>query len=1064
MKNNRVNSDRDNHIWVFNSGNFFSGNPKWLFLYLIENRPDISVNWLCYTKETLKYVKNLGYHAFLYNSSKGKLVMKKAGVYVVEQAKEIFQPELEGIKILNLWHGVGCKAIEKNVVEGFLAERVIKKNIKNFQTYKNYQMFLVTSPLMEEHFKKQCDIDDDKVIRAGYPNTNHNFTVSTYNHNILQEKGLPSDTKIAIYSPTYRDGGQNTFFGTAIPDMERLIKQLKNNNMLLIFKMHPQMENDFQYKALLEKYKDCPQLLFWNNLNDIYEILNKIDLAIIDYSSIFYDMLKAGVKHFIRYMFDIDNKSNLRDFVFDVKEMTCGKECNNFEELLDALDNYEEYEDIEEKERIYNLFWSYSDSNEQIVQSILQFSPETDREFPTLYSFDIFDTLIKRKCLHPHGVFHYVKDKLVNSQFQYTPSFIKNYVNIRRLCESNVREYYKKSTHLRNDDRIEIHFEEIFEKMQNIHSLSNEQVAELMQLEIEGELENCIPYEENLSILKSLLKNDETVVLISDMYLPKNIISQMITKADPVLGTLPLFLSSEIGVQKTTRKLFIHVYKSIDYHFKDWVHYGDNLNADIKQPKKLGIKALHHNTAKINEYENEIINEISSYDSYLAVANMARFTFTHQRLTEFVNGNIVEVSSIPTNQTAKSITDKPIEISSSDIYAYKYVSLYFVPYVSWIIKDAIKKGFECLYFISRDGYHLKRIADKIIEIKGLSLKTKYIYGSRKAWRIPSFVDDVDQDFFSTYGNFASAQNFQKLLRGLAMNEKEFSEIFPVLSYLKGKSIITKKEMLNLRNIFSESKAYREFLLHKAKKQRKIIVEYLQQEIDFQEKFAFVEYWGRGYTQDCFTRLLEVAAGKPVENPFYYLRSIYPTHGNSIRYNYQNNNTPLIFVESIFANLNYKSIENYKYNEQTNKIEPILKSCDNDKNLHQSLETYLLKFCEDFYSCNFLNEDSIEWQLSEFALNYFKTNQLDKFLLENLAPLKDSVELYSKPREFAPPLSLSMIGDKVFRKIPFKAQTRSKQMSLARSGKTYKRLYSLYNSVLRKPIKKVRKVYRKIRKK
>ena len=42
-------------------------------------------------------------------------------------------------------------------------------------------------------------------------------------------------------------------------------------------------------------------------------------------------MLAGGVKHFIRYMFDIDDKNNLRDFVFDVKEMTCGYDCNNFD-------------------------------------------------------------------------------------------------------------------------------------------------------------------------------------------------------------------------------------------------------------------------------------------------------------------------------------------------------------------------------------------------------------------------------------------------------------------------------------------------------------------------------------------------------------------------------------------------------------------------------------------------------------------------------------------------------------------------------------------------------------
>ncbi len=41
-----------------------------------------------------------------------------------------------------------------------------------------------------------------------------------------------------------------------------------------------------------------------------------------------------------------------------------------------------------------------------------------------------------------------------------------------------------------------------------------------------------------------------------------------------------------------------------------------------------------------------------------------------------------------------------------EVYAYSYVSLYWVPYVNWAIRHALEKKIDCLYFISRDGYHL----------------------------------------------------------------------------------------------------------------------------------------------------------------------------------------------------------------------------------------------------------------------------------------------------------------------------------------------------------------------
>ena len=102
--------------------------------------------------------------------------------------------------------------------------------------------------------------------------------------------------------------------------------------------------------------------------------------------------------------------------------------------------------------------------------------------------------------------------------------------------------------------------------------------------------------------------------------------------------------------------------------------------------------------------------------------------------------------------------------------------------------------------------------------------------------------------------------------------------------------------------------YKNLLLEKAKEERKIVNEYLIQEIDFSEKFAFVEYWGRGYTQDCLDRLLNNISDKTINTIFFYARSIYPTVGTAVRYNYTSKMTSLIFIESIFANIPYQSIQ------------------------------------------------------------------------------------------------------------------------------------------------------------
>ena len=53
----------------------------------------------------------------------------------------------------------------------------------------------------------------------------------------------------------------------------------------------------------------------------------------------------------------------------------------------------------------------------------------------------------------------------------------------------------------------------------------------------------------NLKFFYSLLDKYQDVILVSDMYLPKEVILKMLNKVDPKLTELPLYLSSEIGDQ-----------------------------------------------------------------------------------------------------------------------------------------------------------------------------------------------------------------------------------------------------------------------------------------------------------------------------------------------------------------------------------------------------------------------------------------------------------------------------------------------------------------------------------
>lgn len=930
---------RNKKLWVFNGGDAFKGNPKWLFLYIVNYRKDITPVWLCYDIKTKDIITKLGYKACLFDSKEAQKIGEKAGVYVVDQYKEVIQEYLKGATILNLWHGVGCKKIEKGVGTGVLDQRIIKKHILNETIYRKYTLLLVTSPLMEKHFIKYCDVASDKIIRAGYPCCDYPNEIATFNHNILKEKGLPKDTKIAVYAPTYRENSLTNFFSTAIPDMEKLINVLKKNHYLLIFKMHPLMKNDFQYQNMYNAYKDNPNLLFWDNDYDFYEVMDQVDLAIVDYSSIFYDMLARGIKHFARYIFDYDNPESVRDFAFDYMEMSCGTVCKDFNSFLNIFSEKLK-DESQELERIKNLFWAYAKGKESfdiIINRALSFEPDENYTLPDLYSFDIFDTLIGRTTLKPEGIFKYVQEKMIASEETFPYYLSMNFSKVRKHAEADCREYYKKSTIARGTDTIEISLDMIYEHIRKIYNLKDDQIRNMKNWELEAEYKSSIPYKENIEKVKQLKAEGKDVVLISDMYLPIDFVRKLLVKADPIFQKLPIFLSSELGVQKATKKLFYKVYHSLNYCYGNWYHFGDNLRADGSIPRSLGIQTINHDVIKYGAYEEELVDFVDSYDAYQVAALLAKF--------------------------------KAEDHTSAEKYAYGYVSLYWVPYIYWALTHAMKHGIKCVYFISRDGHFLKQIADVLIQEKGWKIRTKYIYGSRKAWRIPSQIHEIDDDFFSGHGNFVDIHSFDQLLEAADISESDFIEIMPELAYLKKQQKIGEKELKLIRDALGASERYRAYILRKASEERKVVLKYLKQEINFNEKFAFIEYWARGYTQTCLARLLQEISGKVEDNIFYYARSIYPSEGHMIRYNFTTNKSSLIFIESLFANLPYQSIK--KYELKDDKVQPIIeKNTAVNKDLFNAFGDYLQRFSKDYANIDFLNADSTSRWLFDFFVILF----------------------------------------------------------------------------------------------
>ena len=203
-----------------------------------------------------------------------------------------------------------------------------------------------------------------------------------------------------------------------------------------------------------------------------------------------------------------------------------------------------------------------------------------------MVSFDVFDTIITRNVYHPQDIFLKIQGKLSNIYPNELPEeLIHNYRNIRLNAESTAR------TELAGKEEVTL--SEILSVIARRFQLDNTSVDKLKELEIEEELASVVLVDSVANLLWRARDNGYGIIFISDMYLPDNVIRDMLIKVRVFSPGDHLYVSGSIGSKKTSGRLFQHVLNDLKVCTDQIVHIGDYLISDYIAPKfKLGIRSL----------------------------------------------------------------------------------------------------------------------------------------------------------------------------------------------------------------------------------------------------------------------------------------------------------------------------------------------------------------------------------------------------------------------------------------------------------------------------------------
>ena len=205
-----------------------------------------------------------------------------------------------------------------------------------------------------------------------------------------------------------------------------------------------------------------------------------------------------------------------------------------------------------------------------------------------IISFDIWDTIIKRKC-HPEEI------KLATARYivlKYNNELKDEYKNIYEIlkrrdeieaeeCKKNKEKGFDEECRIL--DVFKILEKEIFDKEMNIEE-------ELLREEIEQEKRVIFINPEILSIFEKY--KDLKMYCISDFYMSAESLKELLDYLNLPVKIEKIYSSADYLLNKRTGNLYKKAEEELGIKPEDHIHVGDNQYSDIEMANNLGIETI----------------------------------------------------------------------------------------------------------------------------------------------------------------------------------------------------------------------------------------------------------------------------------------------------------------------------------------------------------------------------------------------------------------------------------------------------------------------------------------
>ncbi|MGR3208443.1 CDP-glycerol glycerophosphotransferase family protein [Bacillus glycinifermentans] len=316
------------------AGKQYSCNPRAIYEYMKENKPDYDMYWSVnpdytdiFEEKGIPYIKRF--------TLKWLFAMARAEYWVVNSRMPLWIPKPEHTTYLQTWHGTPLKRLAVDMDEVHMPGTNTEKYKKNFTMEASKWDYLISPNAYSTEIFARAFQFNKTMIESGYPRNDFLHTDNNAETvRALKEKmKLPADKKVIIYAPTWRD---DQFYkkGKYKFDLDLDLAKMREeigDDYVIVLRMHYLVAENFD----LEPYQGFAY--DFSSYEDIRELYMVSDLLITDYSSVFFDF--ANLKRpMIFFVPDIETyRDKLRGFYFDFEKEAPGPLVKTTDEVIKKI-------------------------------------------------------------------------------------------------------------------------------------------------------------------------------------------------------------------------------------------------------------------------------------------------------------------------------------------------------------------------------------------------------------------------------------------------------------------------------------------------------------------------------------------------------------------------------------------------------------------------------------------------------------------------------------------------------------------------------------------------------